>query len=264
MQPVVARDEIVDQLRALGVAEGGVLVVHMAFSKVRPVEGGPQGLIDALQAALGPTGTLAMPSLPDVDDEPFRLDATPCLTMGVVADTFWRLPGVVRSDSPHSFAARGPRAIELTRPHPVEIPHGLDSPVGRAYELDAQVLLLGVGHDANTTIHLAENLAGVRYRLRCCATVMKDGQQVQIEYDEVDHCCQNFSLMDGWLEPQRAQRRGVVGYATARLSRSRDIVGAAVAHLAERETVFLHPAGECGECDRARESLRPYESASRR
>ena len=73
--------------------------------------------------------------------------------MGIVAQTFWQLPGVLRSDSPHAFAAAGPQAARITAPHPVDVPHGLDSPVGRVYELDGQVLLLGVDHTANTTIH---------------------------------------------------------------------------------------------------------------
>lgn len=248
----VTRGELVEQLLALGVEPGGVLVVHAAFSEVRPVEGGPRGLIDSLQAALGPAGTLAMPSMADVDDEPFRPEATPCMAMGIVADTFRRLPGVVRSDSPHAFAARGTHAAALTRPHPVEIPHGPESPVGRLYELDAQVLLLGVGHEADTTIHLAENLAGVRYRLPSRSTVLRDGRAVTVRYSEVDHCCENFSLMDGWLEAQGAQRRGRVGRASARLARSREIVHAALAHLKECETVFLHPAGACADCDEAR------------
>ena len=54
-----------------------------------------------------------------------------CIGVGVVADTFWRLPGVRRSDSPHAFAAAGPRAAEITAPHPIDVPHGPDSPVGR-------------------------------------------------------------------------------------------------------------------------------------
>jgi aminoglycoside 3-N-acetyltransferase len=84
--------------------------------------------------------------------------------MGIVADTFWRLPGVLRSDSPHAFAARGAHAAAIAKEHPVDVPHGPDSPVGRVHDLGGDVLLLGVGHDSNTTIHLAENLAGVRYR----------------------------------------------------------------------------------------------------
>jgi aminoglycoside N3'-acetyltransferase len=206
-------------------------------------------------AALGPAGTLVMPSMTDDDQVAFDPKATPCLGMGVVADTFWRMPGVLRCDSPHSFAAAGPRAAEITAPQPVDVPHGLDSPVGRVYELDGQVLLLGVGHDANTTVHLAENMAGVRYRLPCSSMVLIDGQPTRCDYSEPDHCCENFSLLDQWLEAEGRQRRGVVGNGEARLARSRAIVEAALARLRENELVFLHPAGQCGECDAARASL---------
>lgn len=247
--------ELLDQLRSLGVTPGGVLIVHTAFSKVRPVEAGVEGLIHALQTAVGPGGTLVMPSMADVDDEPFVPASTPCMGMGIVAQTFWQLPGVLRCDSPHSFAARGPRAAEITRPQRIEIPHGLDSPVGRAYQLDAQVLLLGVGHDSNTTIHLAENLAGVRYRRRVHSTVLVNGRPTRLDYSEVDHCCENFSMMDRWLEEGGAQRRGVVGRGTARLARSRDIVTAAIERLRDSETVFLHPPGVCAECDDAWRSI---------
>jgi aminoglycoside 3-N-acetyltransferase len=251
----IRQHEVVDQLRTLGVQPGGILVVHAAFSQVRPVEGGPQGLIDALQAAIGPRGTLVMPSMSDNDDEPFRPAATPCASMGVVAETFWKLPDVRRSDSPHAFAARGPSAAAITAPHPPDVPHGMDSPVGRAYERDAQVLLLGVGHDANTTVHLAENLAGVRYGVAKYLMLTKDGHPARLDYVEVDHCCERFLLLDDWLEAEGAQRRGIVGHAHARVTRSRDIVRVALAHLAESETVFLHPAGVCAECDAARAGM---------
>ena len=152
--------ELTAHLLELGVTPGGVLLVHSSFSRVGPVEGGPGGLILALQAALGPTGTLVMPSMSDDDDHPFDRRTTPCLGMGVVAETFWRMPGVLRSDSPHAFAAIGPHAARITADHPIDVPHGLNSPVGRVYELDGQILMLGVGHDANTTVHLAEALEG--------------------------------------------------------------------------------------------------------
>ena len=250
--------EVTRQLLALGVQPGGVLVVHTAFSRVAPVEGGPLGLIEALQTTLGPLGTLVMPSMGDDDDVPFDPREMPCLGMGVVADSFWRMPGVLRSDSPHAFAASGPRAPEITAPHPMDVPHGLDSPVGRIYQLNGQVLLLGTGHDADTTIHLAENMAGVRYRLPVYSTIVEAGRLTRYSYSEVDHCCQNFNLMDQWLEAEGRQRRRVVGQAEARLARSRDIVEAALARLRKDETVFLHPAGSCGECSEARESLEVF------
>ena len=90
--------EITAQLRALGVAEGDVLLVHTSFRAIRPIEGGPQGLIAALRDALGPKGTLVMPSWTGSDEEPFDAATTPASSdLGVVADTFWRLPGVLRS-----------------------------------------------------------------------------------------------------------------------------------------------------------------------
>lgn len=80
--------EMARQLLALGVQPGGVLVVHTAFSKVAPLEDGARSLIKALLTALGRTGTLVIPSMTDDDDHPFDLKETPCVGMGVVADTF--------------------------------------------------------------------------------------------------------------------------------------------------------------------------------
>src|SRR5512138_2175026 len=114
---IISQSRLVEQILDLGVEPGGVLLVHCAFSRVKPVEQGPAGLIAALRAALGSTGTLVMPSMTDDDDHLFDPLATPCAGMGIVADTFWRTPGVLRSDSPHAFAAVGPEASAITAPH---------------------------------------------------------------------------------------------------------------------------------------------------
>ena len=256
-QEDVSRTRLVEQLHELGIPSGAILVVHTSFSRVAPVEGGPEGLIEALRTALGPDGTVVMPSMSDDDDHPFDPRATPCEGMGVVADTFWRLPGVLRSDSPHAFAAAGPEAARITAPHPLDVPHGLDSPIGRVYEIDGWVLLLGVGHDSNTTIHLAENMSGVRYSRAKYLTVLKDGKPARFDYAEIDHCCERFELVDGWLNEKGLQCRGIVGRAEARLARSRDIVAVVMEKLRENETVFLHPPGIDEECDEARASLPP-------
>jgi aminoglycoside 3-N-acetyltransferase len=264
-QPI-PRHQLVQQLLALGAQAGDVLLVHTSFRAVRPVDGGPEVLIDALRDAVSPDGTLVMPAMSDDDDHPFDPNATPCRGMGIVADTFWRLPGVLRSDSPHSFAAAGAHAARITAPHPIDVPHGLDSPVGRVWELDGQVLLLGVGHDSDTMIHLAENLAGVRYRRQKYLTVLENGRPTRFDYAEIDHCTEKFALLDGWLEEKGSQRTGTVAHATARLARSRDIVGAVVGRLQKEETVFLHPKGIDIECDEARDSLiglGPYSGTAR-
>ena len=84
--------------------------------------------------------------------------------------------GVLRSDNNHAFAAVGPQAERITAPHPIDITR-VGQPGRRAYELDGQVLLLGVDHGSNTTIHLCENMAGVRYRREKYLTILKDGSR---------------------------------------------------------------------------------------
>ena len=256
-RPEVERGTLVAQLRTLGVREGGVLLVHTSYRAVRPVEGGPTGLIGALREVLGARGTLVMPSWGD-EEAPFDRARTPTARdLGVVAGTFWRMPGVVRSDHAFAFAAAGPDARRIVAdPLPLP-PHRAESPVGRVHELDGQVLLLGVGHDADTTLHLAELLAGVPYRAPKHVMVRgDDGEPTRLEYGENDHCCRRFALADGWLRRAGVQREGLVGHAHARLVRSRDVVSAARERLEREPLLFLHGAGEgCAECDEARASL---------
>lgn len=256
----LSRAEVAYQLRALGVREGGVLLVHASFRATRPVEGGPAGLVGALRDALGQRGTLVMPSWSEEDDDAiFDPRTTPSSpSLGVVADTFWRLPGVVRSRHAQAFAAVGPEAARVNSdPLPLP-PHVPASPVGRVHELDGQVLLLGVGHEADTTLHLAELLAGVPYGVPRHCTVLEDGRPRRIDYRENDHCCERFALADEWLRARGLQSEGTVGHARARLARSRDIADVALEQLARDPLVFLHARGEeCEDCDAARASIPP-------
>jgi aminoglycoside 3-N-acetyltransferase len=241
-----------DQLLALGVRRGGVLVVHTSFRAVRPVEGGPLGLIAALRDALGREGTLVMPAMTD-GETPFDPRMTPTHAMGIVAETFWRQPGVVRSTHPGgSFAAIGPYAGQICAPQPLSPPHGVDSPPGRVHALGGQVLLLGVTHSENTMLHVAESIAHVPYSIEY-ATRLATGELAMIA--EPDHCCRGFNKLSAWLGNR--ERRGPVGGGQAILVESRDVVATAVAHLRRDPLVFLcAPEAGCAECDHARASVR--------
>jgi aminoglycoside N3'-acetyltransferase len=254
----LTRIELATQLNALGVRRGGVLLVHTSFRAVRPIEGGPRGLIQSLLDVIGPDGTLVMPAWTGDGDAPFDPRETPAATdLGVVADAFWRLPGVARSDHPFAFAALGPAALTITADSLPLPPHIAASPVGRVHQLDGQVLLLGVGHDADTTLHLAEIMAGVPYRVEKYCTVVEGGRVLRVEYGENDHCCARFAFADDWLRAHGLQAEGSVGHAQARLVRSRDIVRVAVEYLRREPLLFLHPPEvACRECDEARASVR--------
>jgi aminoglycoside 3-N-acetyltransferase len=198
-----------------------------------------------------------MPSWTGNDDEPFDPRFTPAAEdLGVVAELFWHQPGVERSDHPFAFAAFGPLAKQIVSgPLPLP-PHALSSPVGKVYELDGQVLLLGVGHDADTTLHLAEILAKVPYRLSKYCTVFEHGHPIKVCYNENDHCCARFSMVDEWLRKKGLQSEGMVGHAHSRLARSRDIITVALKQLNRNPLVFLHRYGSgCVECDEAHRSI---------
>jgi len=248
--------ELAAQLTALGVRYGGVLLVHTSFRAVRPVVGGPLGLVSALRRALGRAGTLVMPTMTD-GESVFDPSSTPTSGMGITAETFWRQPGVVRSTHPGgSFAAAGPLAERICAPQPLTPPHGADSPPGRVHELAGQVLLLGVTHGESTVLHVAESLAGVPYSVEHPCIVEVNGAPQSVMIAETDHCCRGFWQLDGWLRARGLQREGRVGNAEARLVEARDLVSVALEHLRADPLVFLCPtAAGCDECDAARASI---------
>ncbi len=242
---------LVNELQRLGVRDGCVLLVHTSYRAVRPVGGGPLGLVASLREAIGPKGTLVMPTMSD-GSEVFDPARTPSSGMGVTAELFWRQPGVVRSSHPGgSFAAAGPRAELICAPQVLSPPHGPDSPVGRVHDLDGDVLLLGVEHSENTTLHLAETVAGVPYSVSHPCVVEADGRVEHIMIAETDHCCRGFCIADEWLRECGQQREGKVGNAHARLIRARPLVSIAVKHLTANPLLFLCSPSSCEECDLA-------------
>lgn len=162
--------DLASQLTTLGVRPGSVLMVHASMRRIGPVEGGADGVLDALGRALGPEGTLIMMIAAD-DDEPFDPRSTPAdPDNGILAEVLRRRPGVEVSDHAAArFAAWGPRALELTRDPPLHHYYGEGSPLERICEAGGAVLRLGSDVDTVTMTHRAEHLAdlpGKRFVVR--------------------------------------------------------------------------------------------------
>jgi aminoglycoside 3-N-acetyltransferase len=111
------RERIASDLAAAGLARGGTVLVHSSLSSLGRVEGGAETVTGGLLDALGPDGTLLMPALSyaavTAACPRFDLRSTPS-NIGLIPETFRRMPGVLRSLHPtHSVCGVGPRAEAL-------------------------------------------------------------------------------------------------------------------------------------------------------
>lgn len=115
LRPILGQADIVRALKAVGVRQGSTVVAHTSLSRYGYVRGGPATVVAALRNALGPQGTLAMPthSTGVLGDVPYDPALSPAIT-GCIPDYFRSLRGVRRSVHPtHSVAVQGPAADEL-------------------------------------------------------------------------------------------------------------------------------------------------------
>lgn len=170
-RPWSTRGRITRDLRALGVREGGALLVHGSLSSLGFVPGGGRAVVRALCDAIGREGTLVIPTHTwewmNAGCRVFDARTTPgCI--GALPEVFRSMPGVVRSLHPtHSVAALGPRALELTAGHEHSAtPCGPGTPYARLLEMDAQILFLGTTLASNTCFHTFEAMSGFPQLMR--------------------------------------------------------------------------------------------------
>ena len=243
---------LAEQLEACGLRAGRTILVHTSMNKLGWVCGGPVAIIQALLAVLGPTGTLMMPthtgntdpaqwenpSVPEAwwpiiraSMPAFDPATTPTREMGRVAELFRTYPGVKRSNHPiGSFAALGPNAEKLTETHILEDIFGDASPLGTLYELDGYVLLLGVTHENNTSLHLAEHRAEFlgKRRITEGAAMFVEGQRQWVAFEMLDLETDDFAAIGDAYEAAHEIKRHHVGRAEVRFFKQRPLVDWAV------------------------------------
>jgi len=241
-------------LSALGVRSGDVVLLHSSTRST-------QAVVQALLDVVGPEGTIVVPTHTSDNCDPagwqnppvpeawwpvireqapgFDASRTPSRWMGVIAETVRTWPGALRSNHPRlSFAALGKHAADITGTHPLDDALGDRSPLGAVYRLDGKVLLLGCGHDSNTSLHLAEwrqkspprGIAGSSIR-------QPDGTGRWTTWTDVMEDEDDFEELGADFEATVGLSTGRVGCATTRLMSQRALVDFATTWLAAHRPV---------------------------
>jgi aminoglycoside 3-N-acetyltransferase len=240
-------DSIAADLKKLGVKEGMNVIVHSSLSSLGWVSGGPVALIEALMEVITEKGMLVMPtqsaglSNPEKWESPpvpkewwdtiketmpaYDPAKTPTRAMGQVPELFRTYPGVIRSEHPRlSFAAWGSKKEEVIYPHPINDGFGEKSPLGRMVENDFYVLFIGVGHDSNTSLHLAEHAdPNIKEQIEY-APIIENGVRVWKEYKEVAYDSDRFEEIGKSYEEVGSVSYGTIGLAEAKLFPQKEAV----------------------------------------
>lgn len=246
--PITYTSLVADLLK-IGIKPGMNILVHSSLSSIGWVCGGVVSVINALEHIITSNGTLVMPAHSSDLSDPAHWGNPPvpeswwdiirnempafdnCLTptreMGKIAESFRKQTGVKRSNHPSaSFCAWGKNSEYILQDFHYDYPQNEKSPLGRIYELDGYVLLLGVDYDKNTSFHLAEHKAQYKEK-----KIVKDGfpiinsnKKEWYEYENILYYSDDFIEIGGEFEHTGKCSIGMIGSAKSKLFSQRELV----------------------------------------
>jgi aminoglycoside 3-N-acetyltransferase len=257
------------------------LMLHVSLRSLgSPIAGGADTLLDALltrgRTVLVPTFTEpqfrlpapaamrparngidykkfpAEPPLPD--GPPYTPDCGLInASLGVFPATVMKRGGAVRGDHPlNSFTAFGPQAEELIA---AQNPADVYGPINELAAHEGRILLIGVGLNRMTAIHLAEQQSGRRLFLRWAKAT--DGR---VSMFEVGSCSEGFPRLEPVL--RQYARPAVIGESRWRAYPLRQVLDAASTAIREDQGIT-----HCGDsnCRLCRDSIAggPLETTSK-
>lgn len=249
----VTVDDVARGVSSVGVGRGDIVMFHSSLSSMGHVVGGPNTVIEGFLQAVGPEGTVAVPTLwwngtQDIND--WDYENSPSYP-GIITETFRRRPDSIRSNNPtHSVSAIGARAAELTADHGKwglrpclfgDAAFAKASPWERLYQWDAHYCFLGVDFTVNTQAHYCQCLL-VEWALEQAPEERRQGLldrisrwDAVVEYYEKSRAGMNpsadfvwpgfsFQAMGEYLAELGLVRFGKIGSATIRAIRTRPMV----------------------------------------
>ncbi len=266
--------DFVAGLRSLDLPASAPVIAHASLSAFGMVEGGAPVVVDAL---LQVYPTLVMPAFtyktmltprigpPDngltygissdanLAAQFFTPDLAVDQLIGIIPDTLRCYPQASRSDHP-ILSFTGVNALPYLRSQTLAEPL---APIGELLKAEGWVLLLGVDHTANTSLHYAEYLAGRKQFVRWALT-----PRGVVECPGFPGCSDGFQA----IIPRLAQvaRQIVIGQGLVRAIPLAGLIEAAKNWIEADPQALLCGHSYCERCYSIRKTLPGTKSAVQR
>lgn len=236
-------EDLLSKLKTLGITTNDTLFAHVAFDAFRGFQGKATDVIETLQTAIGPGGTLMMPTMSFTGTAVEFATTNPIVKlnrlpsrMGLVTELFRRSPDVIRSPHPtHPIAVWGRDNAAIVQDHyQAKTPCGDPSPLHRLIERDAKIILLGADFAVLTFHHTVEAMLESTLPVQPFTDEIFE-LDVEDTHGQLWHCStrlyhpavsrrRNLAAVRNELINRRVYGSAKVGGLSMELMRARDVV----------------------------------------
>jgi aminoglycoside 3-N-acetyltransferase len=240
----VTSEDVARAAREVGIEAGDTVFFHSSLSSMGTVVGGPDAVIDGFLDAVGPEGTVAVPTLCNWKQgeqhlvfERWDPETSPSY-VGAITEALRKRPGALRSDHPtHSVAAIGASAGALTaghgasgpRPGPYsETAFAHESPWQRLVDWNAAYCFIGVTFYVCTMVHYVEAVLAERMVQRADPAERErlldglEGWMTSGHFPRIR--IEDREVIEEMLAARGIVRYGQIGSATLTCARARPMV----------------------------------------
>lgn len=259
----ITKNDITRAAKDLGIKNGDIVLVHSSFKSLGEVDGGAETVVQGFLDAIGKEGTLVFPTFVQKNFEnaykTWHIDKES--DTGYLTNYFRKREGSKRSDqATHSVAATGKLAEELTKTHGHtakrygsmgDTPFAPDSPWEKMYQMNAKVVMLGVGALYITFRHYAEY---------CYIEECLNALSAKKEYDEMKERLSDFGKKGVWphlnnyvlaemYNEKYGEAKTVCGEAELICFNAKEFVDLAIEHLKAYDEKVLRRNDEAWDTD---------------
>jgi aminoglycoside 3-N-acetyltransferase len=257
----ISKQQLVEDLKKIGIVKGDSLLVHSSLSKIGFVKGGPKDVVDALFEVIGEEGTLLFPTFPasgrnkkHLEEHPFfDIRYTPS-QMGSITEYFRKLEGVYRSFHPtDAVAAKGPLAEYYTNSHFGQLtPYNEHSPFRKLCRKNGKILMLGTTlNGACTNLHTLEDAVDFIfpvYDSKVFEVKMTDanGKESKMKtkvHNPVYSAKRNCDALKPMFEKENVLVNGMIGEAQSMLIDANRMLEVMIKYYTEKKVTMYTPWG---------------------